>query len=65
MRIENAAFLCDLVENSIRQQIPASEVSSILDNNGLPYSGINLSYSNSASVGTSDADVFVTLHRTC
>src|SRR5579871_2398471 len=61
MRIENTAFLCDLVENSIRQQIPASEVSSILDNIGLPYSGINLSYTNSAPVGTSDADVFVTL----
>jgi len=50
-----------LVENSIRQQIPATEVSSIIDNIGLPYSGINLSYSNSAPVGTSDADVLVTL----
>jgi len=61
MRIEDTAFLCDLVENSIRQQIPAAEVSSVVDNIGLPYSGINLSYSNSAPVGTSDADVFVTL----
>ncbi len=61
MRIEDTAFLCDLVENSIRRQIPASEVSSIIDNIGLPYSGINLSYSNSAPVGTSDADVLVTL----
>ncbi len=34
---------------------------SIIDNIGLPYSGINLSYSNSAPVGTSDADVLVTL----
>jgi multidrug efflux pump subunit AcrB len=61
MRIENTAFLCDLVENSIRQQIPAAEVSNIIDNIGLPYSGINLSYSNSAPVGTSDADILVTL----
>jgi multidrug efflux pump subunit AcrB len=61
MRIEDTAFLCDLVENSIRRQIPAAEVSSIIDNIGLPYSGINLSYSNSAPVGTSDADVLVTL----
>jgi len=61
MRIEDTAFLCDLVENLIRKQIPADEVSSIIDNIGLPYSGINLSYSNSAPVGTSDADVFVTL----
>jgi multidrug efflux pump subunit AcrB len=61
MRIEDTAFLCDEVENSIRRQIPVAEVSSIIDNIGLPYSGINLSYSNSAPVGTSDADILVTL----
>jgi multidrug efflux pump subunit AcrB len=61
MRIEDTAFLCDLVEGLIRKQIPADEVSSIIDNIGLPYSGINLSYSNSAPVGTSDGDVLVTL----
>ena len=61
MRIEDTAFLCDQVENSIRRQIPAAEVTSIIDNIGLPYSGINLSYSNSAPVGASDADILVTL----
>jgi multidrug efflux pump subunit AcrB len=61
MRIEETANLCDLVERSIRQQIPASEVHNVIDNIGLPYSGINLSYSNSAPVGTSDADILVTL----
>jgi multidrug efflux pump subunit AcrB len=61
MRIEETANLCDLVERSIRQQIPASEVQNVIDNIGLPYSGINLSYSNSAPVGTSDADILVTL----
>jgi multidrug efflux pump subunit AcrB len=61
MRIEDTAFLCDLVEDSIRKQIPASEMDSIIDNIGLPYSGINLSYSNSAPIGTSDADIMVTL----
>jgi multidrug efflux pump subunit AcrB len=61
MRIEQTANLCDLVEQSIRQEIPPSEVQSVIDNIGLPYSGINLSYSNSAPVGTSDADVLVTL----
>jgi multidrug efflux pump subunit AcrB len=61
MRIEDTAFLCDQVENSIRTKIPASEMSSIIDNIGLPYSGINLSYSNSAPVGASDADILVTL----
>jgi multidrug efflux pump subunit AcrB len=61
MRIEDTAFLCDRVEDAIRKQIPAGELESIIDNIGLPYSGINLSYSNSAPIGTSDADVMVTL----
>src|ERR1700724_2833455 len=61
MRIEDTAFLCDLVENSIRKQVPKAEIKSIIDNIGLPYSGINLSYSNSAPIGTSDADILVTL----
>ncbi len=61
MRIEETANLCDLVERSIRKQIPADEVHNVIDNIGLPYSGINLSYSNSAPVGTSDADILVTL----
>jgi multidrug efflux pump subunit AcrB len=61
MRIEDTAFLCDLIEDAIRKQIPAPELDSIIDNIGLPYSGINLSYSNSAPIGTSDAEVMVTL----
>src|SRR2546426_4108720 len=61
MRIEETANLCDLVEQTILRQIPAGEVQSVIDNIGLPYSGINLSYSNSAPVGTADADVLVTL----
>jgi multidrug efflux pump subunit AcrB len=62
MRIEDTADLCDLVEQAIRKEIPAAEVHNVIDNIGLPYSGINLSYSNSAPVGTSDADILVTLN---
>jgi multidrug efflux pump subunit AcrB len=61
MRIEETANLCDLVERAIRRQIPASEIQSVIDNIGLPVSGINLSYSNSAPVGSGDADILVTL----
>ena len=60
-RIEETARLCDLIEDSIRREIPKSEVTNILDNIGLPYSGINLSYSNSAAIGTADADIQVSL----
>jgi len=62
-RIEETARLCDLVEQYVRQQLPRSEVSNIIDNIGLPYSGLNLSYSNSAPVGSSDADILVTLNQ--
>ena len=61
LRIEETAALCDHVEALIRETIPADEVQSIVDNIGLPYSGINLSYSTSAPVGPSDADIFVAL----
>src|SRR5437868_5737841 len=60
-RIEETAALCDHVESEIRQQIPSQEFAGVIDNIGLPYSGINLSYSNSAPVGTQDADIIVAL----
>ncbi|HSY63786.1 MAG TPA: efflux RND transporter permease subunit [Terriglobales bacterium] len=62
-RIEETARVADLIEQSIRQQIPPREISSIIDNIGLPYSGINLSYSNSAPIGTADADIMVSLAK--
>jgi multidrug efflux pump subunit AcrB len=61
LRIEETAALCDRVEAEIRNQIPPAEFSGIIDNIGLPYSGINLSYSNSAPIGTADADIMVAL----
>jgi multidrug efflux pump subunit AcrB len=61
MRIEETASLCDLVETSIKRQVPQMEITSVTDNIGLPVSGINLSYSNSDPVGTQDADILVTL----
>jgi len=60
-RIEETAALCDHIERTIREQIPADEVATILDNIGLPYSSLNLSYSSSAPVGPSDADIQVQL----
>ncbi len=60
-RIEDTARLCDQIEDVIRQEIPQAEMGTIIDNIGIPYSGLNLSYSNSAPVGTADADILVTL----
>jgi CzcA family heavy metal efflux pump len=61
LRIEETAALCDRVEATIRRVIPAAEVATIVDNIGVPYSGINMAYSTSAPVGPGDADIFVSL----
>ena len=61
LRIERTAELCDQVEATIRAVIPAAEIDTIVDNIGIPYSGINLTYSTSAPVGPGDADIFVNL----
>ena len=63
LRIEETARLCDLVEQSIRQKIPASELDNILDNIGLPYSGMNTMHLTSGIIGANDADVMVTLKQ--
>ncbi|PPQ40266.1 Multidrug efflux pump subunit AcrB [Rhodoblastus acidophilus] len=60
-RIEETARIADEVDAFIRTQIPANELDSILDNLGLPYSGINLSYSNAGTIGTLDGEIMIAL----
>jgi multidrug efflux pump subunit AcrB len=60
-RIEQTAKLVDEVEAAIRRQVPANEMEGILDNMGLPVSGINLSYNDSGISGPADADILVSL----
>jgi RND family efflux transporter MFP subunit len=60
-RIEETTALCDGIEASIRRRIPPRYLESIADNIGVPNSGINLMYSNSAPVGPGDADIFISL----
>jgi CzcA family heavy metal efflux pump len=60
-RVEETARLADQVEAELRRVIPASELEDIVDNIGLPVSGINLSYSLSAPTGSADADIYITL----
>ncbi|MGA8149830.1 MAG: efflux RND transporter permease subunit [Terriglobales bacterium] len=61
LRIEETSALCQRVEQAIREEIPPNELNTILDNIGMPYSGINLTYSNSGVIGTSDAEILVSL----
>src|ERR1700733_11651209 len=60
-RIEETARLVDLVENSIRRHVPAAETDNILDNIGLPYSGINFMHATSGLIGAADADIILSL----
>ena len=60
-RIEETAALCDHVDEVIRQVVPPGEITTVIDNIGLPNSGINLSYTNSAPIGSGDADILVAL----
>ena len=60
-RVEETARIVDEVESELRRTIPSTELSGVVDNIGLPVSGVNLSYSNSAPTGSADADILVSL----
>ena len=60
-RIEETARLIDLIEASVRRHVPAAETDNILDDIGLPYSGINFMHATSGLIGAGDADVIVSL----
>ena len=61
LRVEETARLCDEVGLAVRKIIPGHEIASLVDNVGLPVSGINLSYSNSAPTSAADGDILITL----
>ena len=60
-RIEETARQVDLMEAAIRREIPAAELDHILDNIGLPYSGLNFMHATSGLIGAGDADIIVSL----
>ena len=61
LRVEETARLTDQVEQVLRAEIPKNELQTMLDNIGVPYSGLNLSYSTSGVIGTSDAEILIAL----
>ncbi|HEY1943442.1 MAG TPA: efflux RND transporter permease subunit [Roseiarcus sp.] len=60
-RIEETARLCDRVEAAVRATIPPAALANIVDNIGLPISGINAAYGNSGTIGANDADILISL----
>src|SRR5580704_9645689 len=61
LRVEETARLCDEIEATLRQEVPPGQLQTILDNIGLPNSGINQSYSSSGTIGTGDAEILIAL----
>ncbi|AZC24235.1 efflux RND transporter permease subunit [Pseudomonas sessilinigenes] len=60
-RIEESAAAFDRIEARIREVIPPEELDSVIDNIGIPLSGIDMAYSNSGTIGPQDGDIQVTL----
>ena len=51
------------VETAIRQIVGNQQIDVILDNIGLPYSGINIALSDSATVGPMDGEILISLNE--
>jgi CzcA family heavy metal efflux pump len=62
-RIEETERSIADVERAIREVIPADEIQTLLDNIGIPYSGINLSLSEGALLSAADGQIFIALRR--
>jgi multidrug efflux pump subunit AcrB len=62
-RIEDTADEFDHIENAVRRVVPPDQLASIIDNVGLPNSGINLTYNNSGTTGPQDGDIMISLNE--
>jgi multidrug efflux pump subunit AcrB len=60
-RVEDSANVFAKIESVIREFIPPVELGTLVDNVGMPVSGINLSYNNTGTIGTQDGDVQISL----
>ena len=61
-RIEETTRLVDRIESVIREEIPADEISGVLDNIGFPFGGVPLTYIDNGLTGTGDGDILVSLN---
>jgi CzcA family heavy metal efflux pump len=62
-RVEEAANLSARIQDVIREVIPPNELMLLVDNVGMPYSSINMTYNNTGTIGTADGDIQVTLEK--
>jgi multidrug efflux pump subunit AcrB len=62
-RLENTEELFARVEDRIRQIIPQDKMDTMLDNIGLPVLPINMAYTDSATIGSGDGEILISLKR--
>jgi multidrug efflux pump subunit AcrB len=62
MRLEEASKVASLVDNALRQLLPG-HIANVIDNCGLPNSGLNQAYSASSTIGPQDCDVTIGLNN--
>ena len=60
-RIEETARLFEQIEQTVRGTIPPDQLDNIVDNIGLPFSGINMAYQNTGTIGPGDGDALISL----
>ena len=62
-RVEEAAARLAAIEAAIRRVVPAEEITTLVDNIGLPPSSINLTYNHTGVIGTQDGGVQIALRK--
>jgi multidrug efflux pump subunit AcrB len=62
-RVEESAARFAAIERAIRRVIPSEEITTLVDNIGLPPSSINLTYNNTGVIGTQDGDIQIALRK--
>jgi multidrug efflux pump subunit AcrB len=60
-RVEESANRFAEIQKAIRQIIPSDDLATMVDNIGMPVSGINMTYNNSGTIGTQDGDIQIKL----
>ncbi|HTQ53124.1 MAG TPA: efflux RND transporter permease subunit [Bryobacteraceae bacterium] len=60
-RVEETEAYFRQVEDAIRQIVPPAELADMLDDIGLPYSGFNIALSDTATIGSFDGEVLISL----
>ncbi|PBC06287.1 efflux RND transporter permease subunit [Mesorhizobium sp. WSM3860] len=62
-RVEESANQFADIQKAIRQLIPPDQLDTLVDNIGVPVSGINLAYNNTGVIGSQDGDIQVKLSQ--